>query len=204
MNISGKPDLCISDCPHWIPSVLLVCKEYLSQNRWWAKSLYTQTWARHPCTWCRHYSCFWKWRELFSQFIRGQTEDMSIACSSQHGGTRLGDNGHNVASGCQGWERGPGKEMTSKASNTRTATISAYPLLSLFYISNWLNITCIFFDYRIWHNSISRVNYYNFAVKPFLTHLCISKSEANEYITNLRFLFWIFLFCYSISSTKPW
>lgn len=92
-----------------------------------------------------------------------------------------------VAAGCQGWESGPGKDMTSKASNTRTATITPYPLLSLFYTSNWLNITCIFFDYLIWHNSIP--NYYDFAVKPVLTYLCISKSEANEHITNLRFLF---------------
>lgn len=129
---------------------------------------------------------------LFSLFIWGQTEDMSIACSSWRGGTWLGDNGHNVAAGCQGWERGPGKEITSKPSNTRPATISPYPLLPLFYISNWLNITCIFFDYRIWHHSISHVNYYDFAVKPFLTYLCVSKSETNEYTTNLRFFFWNF------------
>lgn len=108
-----------------------------------------------------------------------------------------------VAAGCQGWESGPGKDMTSKASNTRTATITPYPLLSLFYTSNWLNITCIFFDYLIWHNSIPHVNYYDFAVKPVLTYLCISKSEANEHITNLRFLFSIFLFCYFNSFTKP-
>lgn len=62
-----------------------------------------------------------------------------------------------VAAGCQGWESGPGKDMTSKASNTRTATITPYPLLSLFYTSNWLNITCIFFDYLIWHNSIPQI-----------------------------------------------
>lgn len=118
---------------------------------------------------------------------------MSIASSSWHGGTRLGDNGHNVAAGCQGWDRDPGKEITSKASNTRTATITPYPVLSLFYMSNWLNITCIFFDYLIWHNSISCVNYYDFAVKLFLTYLCISKSGANEFIATLRFLFWTFV-----------
>lgn len=73
---------------------------------------------------------------LFPLFIRVQTEDMSIACSSWHGGTNLGDNGHNVAAGCQGWERDPGKEVTSKASNTKTATSTPYPLLSLFYKSN--------------------------------------------------------------------